>query len=221
MVFASVEIDEITMYNSHTKRKNTIMTTKIVFRSIILALMVGTFFIGCSDSNPTDSSESNAAKIAADALDKGIAVITPEEISPEERESLIFMREEEKVARDVYIVMYNRWGNRIFNNISSSEEMHMSAILSLLDRYSIPDPVGNNAVGVFTNPDLQQLYDQLVARGNTSLTEALRVGVLIEETDIADLTSALSVVDNRDIIFVYSNVLSGSQNHLAAFTRNL
>jgi hypothetical protein len=197
------------------------MSTNNMFRSLTLALMVGTFFIGCSDSNPSSSSASNAAMSTPDVLDKAIAAIAPEEISPEERASLIFMREEEKVARDVYIAMYQRWGHRTFNNISRSEEVHMRAILILLNRYSIPDPVGNNGIGVFTDQNLQQLYNQLIARGNTSLTEALRVGVLIEEVDIRDLTIALTVVDNRDIILVYNNLLSGSQNHLRAFNRSL
>lgn len=197
------------------------MTAMFALRSLILPLLVSAFFIGCSDANPAAPSTDTRVMNNSDALEKGIAAIVEEDLSPEEYASLIFMREEEKVARDVYIVLYQRWGNRIFSNISRSEETHMSAILALLDRYSIPDPVGSNTVGVFTNADLQQLYDQLVARGSTSLIEALRVGVLIEETDITDLTSALSVVDNRDIIFVYSNLLSGSQNHLTAFTRNL
>jgi len=190
----------------------------------MLALLVSSVLAGCSDSNPaTPAYGDNEAQMTAGeaALAKNIAAIPPGEISEEERASLILLREEEKLARDVYIAMYQLWGQRTFNNISRSEETHMRAVLTLLNRYGIPDPVGSNGTGVFTSPELQQLYDQLIARGNTSLAEALRVGVLIEETDINDLTEGLTVVDNRDIRLVYNNLLDGSQNHLLAFTRSL
>lgn len=97
----------------------------------------------------------------------------------------------------------------------------MNAVLTLLQNYGLTDPVGSNAAGVFTNADLQSLYDQLVALGSASQIAALQVGVLIEETDITDLEAAISNTDKTDVIRVYNNLLKGSLNHLSAFTNNL
>lgn len=138
-----------------------------------------------------------------------------------ETEGLIYMREEEKLAHDVYITLYEQWGLSIFNNIANSEDRHENKIETLLNNYQIEDSVGDNPIGVFVNPDLQQLYNNLIAQGSQSLTEALKVGVLIEETDIADLQERIAQTDNADIQQVYQQLLSGSNNHLSAFTSNL
>jgi hypothetical protein len=138
-----------------------------------------------------------------------------------ETEGLIYMREEEKLAHDVYITLYQQWGLSPFNNIANSEDRHENKIETLLNNYQISDSVGDNPIGVFVNPDLQQLYNNLVAQGSQSPTEALKVGVLIEETDIADLQTRIAQTDNPDIQQVYEQLLSGSNNHLSAFTSNL
>jgi hypothetical protein len=136
-------------------------------------------------------------------------------------EGLIYMREEEKLAHDVYVTLYEKWGLPTFQNIAKSEDRHETKIETILDRYQITDPVGDNPIGVFVNSDLQELYNTLVAQGSQSLTEALKVGVLIEETDIVDLQDRIAQTDNADIQQVYKQLLSGSNNHLSAFTSNL
>jgi len=131
------------------------------------------------------------------------------------------MREEEKLARDVYLFLYDKWHSRIFKNISVSEQTHMDAIKTLLDRYGIPDPAANKGPGEFTNSQLQALYDELIQDGSGSLVDALEVGVFIEETDIEDLNAGIASSTHKDIITVFSNLLSGSLNHLSAFNSNL
>jgi rubrerythrin len=126
------------------------------------------------------------------------------------------MREEEKLARDVYNVLYTTWGQPTFQNIASSEQQHMDQIKLLLDRYALTDPA--LAPGQFTDPTLQALYDQLVAQGSASLADALKVGAAIEEIDILDLQTRIAQTDNADIQLVYNNLMSGSNNHLQAFT---
>jgi len=142
------------------------------------------------------------------------------ELDEADKEALIFMREEEKLARDVYLAMYELWGIPIFQNISSSEQSHTDAVKTLLDGYNVPDPASDQ-LGVFTNPDLQNLYNDLVAQGSQSLSEALRVGAAIEEIDILDLQERLAQTDNADIQHVFNNLLQGSFNHLRAFTSTL
>ena len=99
--------------------------------------------------------------------------------------------------------------------------MHMSRVKDLLDRYGLPDPAAGNAVGVFTNPVLQQLYDDLMLQGSQSSTEALRVGVAIEEVDIADLQKYLASTKKADITNVYTMLMNASYNHLSAFNSQL
>jgi len=140
-----------------------------------------------------------------------------ESLSESERASLIFMREEEKLARDVYTFLQNKWNLFIFRNISTSEQTHMDAVLVLLNKYNIPDPVESNTIGVFSNADLQQLYSDLTTQGSMNLLDGLIVGATIEDLDISDLNSALLTVDNTDIQYVYDNLNKGSRNHLRSF----
>jgi hypothetical protein len=142
-------------------------------------------------------------------------------LTQDEEYWLTYMREEEKLARDVYLNLYDMWGSRIFDNISVSEQTHMDAVKTLLDRYGIPDPAAGKGPGVFTNQDLQDLYDALIKDGGVSLVEALKVGVVIEETDIDDLNAGIASTKRKDIKTVYSNLLLGSLNHLKAFVSNL
>lgn len=137
------------------------------------------------------------------------------ELSPAEEDSLLYMREEEKVARDVYTALYDKYGLTIFSNIAFSEQKHMDAIKILLVRYNLKDPA--LGPGVFTNPELQKMYDYLIAMGTNEI-EALKVGVIIENTDILDLQEGLAIRPlHKDIQRVYQNLMAGSENHLAAF----
>ncbi len=97
----------------------------------------------------------------------------------------------------------------------------MDAVKTLLDRYGIADPAAGNAIGQFNDPDLQALYDDLLAQGQESLAEALKVGALIEEVDISDLIGELAEVEHSDIQRVYGQLLQGSENHLRAFVTTL
>jgi len=142
-------------------------------------------------------------------------------LTADEEYWLTYMREEEKLARDVYLYLYDKWQLRPFNNISKSEQRHMDSVKSLLDSYGIPDPAAGKEKGEFTNLELQKLYNELINQGSISLVEAIKVGIIIEETDIADLEEAISLTISDDIKTIYSNLLRGSQNHLKAFNSNL
>jgi hypothetical protein len=131
------------------------------------------------------------------------------------------MREEEKLARDVYLAMQAKWDDRVFANIARAESRHMSAMAGILTRYGISDPVKNVQPGSFTAPQFQQLYQSLVAKGSSSLVDALQVGLKIEEMDIADLRTAMAATDRPDIKRVLQNLERGSQNHLRAFASRL
>jgi len=134
---------------------------------------------------------------------------------------LTYMREEEKLARDVYIHQNSLWNMQVFSNIIPSEQRHMDAVKNLLDKYGLPDPAAGKPQGVFTNTYLQNLYFSLTDQGHISRIEALRTGIIVEETDIADLKIAISKAKHSDIKNVYNNLLAASYNHLSAFETNL
>lgn len=157
-----------------------------------------------------------------DATTVASASATDETLSADEIAGLLFMREEEKLAHDVYVALFNVWGAQVFANIADSETEHTEAIRQLILSHGLPDPAATTAPGVFVNTELQALYDQLVAMGQPSLIEALKVGCLIEEKDIQDINDKKTLVlDEPDIVQVYDHLLCGSRNHLRAFNSNL
>jgi hypothetical protein len=191
--------------------KNMIKTAIVLFSVFIVA--------GCTsltDSNNVPESGNNNTSLQKTPITT--PVITP--LTPEEIAGLVQMREEEKLARDVYIAMYAKWNANVFQNISGSEQTHMNAMLTLLNRYSVPDPVGSNGPGVFTDPNLQALYTSLIEKGNISILEAYKVGIDIEQLDINDLKTQINATSKQDLLKVYNNLLLGSYSHLKAFTFN-
>ena len=148
-----------------------------------------------------------------------VAGLPMQPVSESERDGLLFMFEEEKLARDVYATLHQAWGDRVFTVIAASEEQHMDAIRALLQKYDIPVP--DDAPGAYGAPRLQELYGQLTARGSRSLEEALFVGATIEDLDIMDLKEHLQQAEGRDIRIVYQNLMKGSRNHLRSFTGRL
>ncbi|MBN1190375.1 MAG: DUF2202 domain-containing protein [Dehalococcoidales bacterium] len=145
----------------------------------------------------------------------------PADLTESEIDWLTDMRQEEKLARDVYLAFYDQYEARIFSRIAASEQKHMDAVKNLLDRYRVADPVEGLEPGEFNDPDLEDLYAELVEKGSGSLDEALEAGVEIEEMDIEDLKDALDSTVQTDIQKVYEHLLRGSLNHLKAFTNQL
>ncbi|HEY9198836.1 MAG TPA: DUF2202 domain-containing protein [Gammaproteobacteria bacterium] len=158
-----------------------------------------------------------AVSIPAPAFAARNASTATAQLDAQEAAGLTYMREEEKLARDVYASLYPLWNATLFANISSSEQEHFEAIGALLERYRLDDPALQDLPGVFQNPELQALYDQLIAQGSGTALAALQVGALIEETDMVDIVEAMAETDQADILKVYGNLLRGSRNHLRAF----
>jgi hypothetical protein len=144
-----------------------------------------------------------------------------ESLSQGEKDTLFYMREEEKLARDVYLTMADKYSVQVFSNIAQSEQKHMDTLKTILDKYNLPDSVTTNEIGKFNDPQLAQLYLDLVAKGSQNQVEALKVGATIEDLDISDLNKAVLENDNQDIKMAYQNLLNGSYNHLRSFVKNI
>ena len=171
---------------------------------------------GGGQTAATAQAQSPAASPAQAEAGTAVLDIPVSEMSADEAASLLYMREEEKLARDVYTALYAIWGQPSFQNIAASEQQHTEQVKLLLERYALTDPALEP--GQFTDPALQALYDQLAAQGSASLADALKVGAAIEEIDILNLQTRLAQTDNADIQLVYNNLMSGSYSHLQAFT---
>ncbi len=144
-----------------------------------------------------------------------------EPLSEQEAATLVFMREEEKLARDTSLMLNEIWPAPVFVRISSSEQWHMNALARLLHRYGLEDPVTDGTPGVFQNESLLVFYTILVDQGLISRVDAYLVGALIEEVDIHDLEQAIAETTHKNTHRVYSSLLAGSENHLRAFVRQL
>jgi len=164
----------------------------------------------------TDLASDTQASPDTAAVVPGAATLSAEEIA-----GLKFMREEEKLAHDVYAALFADWGHPTFASIAESETEHTEAIRDLLAKYAVPDPAEGQPPGVFEDASLQALYDQLVATGRRTLVDGLKVGALIEEKDIQDIVERRALTDEADIQGVYDSLLCGSRNHLRAFNTAL
>ncbi len=134
---------------------------------------------------------------------------------------LVQLREEEKLARDVYLTLFDVWGTDVFDKISGAEQRHMNAVKTQLDAFGIPDPIFDDTIGVFTDPDLGALYTQLAEQGQASELAALGVGATIEDLDIYDIDHMMSRTDDEGILGMYTRLRCGSGNHMRAFTSRL
>ena len=137
-----------------------------------------------------------------------------------EQQDLLFLREEEKLARDVYLFSFDVYGDEVFNNIASSEQQHMDQVLTLLNTYGLKDPVSSER-GVFKDPMLQDLYTDLTAGSEISLLNALTAGATIEDLDINDISIFESQTIKTDLLKLYDQLKCGSKNHLRSYTDRL
>ncbi len=210
------------------------MTKKLL---LILPLLTAMLLVGCTTQDKPQINEQKKTtkvsegilqvndegdtKINEKALAEHLSQSTEIELNKEEANGIKFMLEEEKLARDVYIKLYEKWGQQSFENISKSEETHMNAVQGLVDKYEIDASFFDDEVGKFTDEKLFGLYNDLVTQGEISIVDALKIGALIEEIDIIDLEGYLEETKNEDLILVYENLLRGSRNHLRSFTKTM
>ena len=201
--------------------KYNIMKRTYKLITFLTAMGIAVFVTSCEKTDTEVVNKSAATEECAQQNpDRGencdfTAVLTEDEIA-----NLLHMREEEKVARDVYLKFFELYNMPVFANIAQSEQKHMDAVLNLVEGYGLTDPVADKAEGEFT-ADFQELYDNLVAEGSESITAAYQVGVKIEERDIADLEECIASTEVENILRVYNNLLAGSGNHLNAFSSKL
>lgn len=200
------------------------MFKNIMIGTLFTVMIVAAGMTACTaqaapvvENKPVESIPAAGLEDAAEVSPTLSQPLISTSFTTEEISGLLYMYEEEKLARDVYNAMYAQWSHPVFQNIASSEQTHMDAVQTLFVRYGIPVP--ETASGSFTDPALQSLYTELMATGSNSLADALKVGATIEEVDIVDLQSRIAQTDKTDILQVYKSLMTGSYNHLRAYVR--
>jgi hypothetical protein len=142
-------------------------------------------------------------------------------VPTELQSDLQFLREEEKLARDTYLTLYDKWGLKVHQNIASSEQTHTTTVLGVLEALGIADPVVSDQIGAFTNPSLADLYAQLVAKGSVSVDAALQVGATIEDLDIHDIQTMRTKTTDPGTLAILASLECGSRNHMRSFNNQL
>lgn len=153
---------------------------------------------------------------AQDRISKTEAVT----LSPREEEGVLFIWEEEKVARDLYSELRRETNLSIFTDLARSEQSHMDQAKSLIDEYGLEIPVEDEP-GAFSNQTLEDLYNDLLSQGRRSQEDALKASAAFEEISIVDLKKELETADNDDVKAVYQGLLAGSRKHLRSYVRDL
>lgn len=201
-------------------KKNKLYTFIMVFALISTALVISLYLMNNLRQSNNLSSEDSSTILSSNQIDS-MADINLQAEAPISKvnKDLQFIAEEEKLAGDVYAFLYDKWGSKVFQNISSSETNHQKLVKNYMTANNV-EILSKQEFGQFTNQDLQALYNELTAKGSTSLSEAISVGIYIEQKDIADLSQMISDnANNPELIDVLNKLLSGSESHLKAFSR--
>lgn len=185
------------------------MKSKTVIRSVtvgVIAVGATLGFATVATAAPPTPRPSPTATATA-SLDSEVAA------------ELVYMREEERLSRDVYTAIAKLYPDAtVFSTIAKSEQRHFDSVGVLLGRYGLDDPATQAKPGTYAEAELTELYAKLMATARTSVKDAYGVGVTIEEKDIADLKDVLKMSLPADVQQVMQNLLNGSEHHLAAFT---
>lgn len=191
------------------------------FRSAFGAFAIVIVLGGCSKNNDLINTGQVNMTTSLAAINQTVINLPTEPLDDAEKARILFIREEEKLAYDVYQTMFDIYGVNVFQNIPNSELSHMEAMLTIIKKYNLTDPMETTARGIYANPVLQSLYTQLVSQGRVSLLAAYQVGATIEDLDISDLNTSLTVTNNQDVRLVYDFLSKGSRNHLRSFYKNI
>jgi len=208
--------------SNNTKRTFIILAIVILAVALVASSLTAVYYAGLDQGKTKIITSTNQfSNYSSNNISQDIAAMPSEDLSQDEKDSILFMREEEKLARDVYLTLAEKHNVQVFKNISNSEQTHMDTMKTLIDKYNLTDSVKSDTRGEFTNSELAKLYKDLVSKGSQNQIEALKVGATIEDLDISDLNKRLSNNNNQDIKLAFEKLRFGSENHIRAFVRNL
>lgn len=189
---------------------NSLTESSLLRRRSFLASLAA---IGLAACTPEDT-------VSSHGNGEGLSQYPIESLNEAEEAGILQLREEEKLARDVYTLLEEKWGLSAFSQIKPSEQKHMDAVAKLINRYDLLDPA-QESIGSFENQKISSLFETLMTKGEQSEVDALQVGMTVEDVDIYDIDEILSKNDNQDIQVVFTNLRNGSIKHLQRFYTDL
>jgi hypothetical protein len=167
-------------------------------------------------------------------------------LTPELKNTLSHMGNEERLAYDVYQNLYKYHATesaeeiKQFKNISEKSEIkHIGIVQDIVKKYKLTATdmtnveeslnlqnveINDMPSGKYDVPAIQSLYDTLYAKGIVSKTEALMVGCMVEVTDVNDLDKYITMAETSkatDIVDAFNVLRKGSYNHYWAFDKGL
>ena len=214
---------------------------------LIIFLMLPFYVTGCSSGDTdgemsiTGTDKEGSTSVDDTTLD-GLNATEVDGLDATEVSHLTFMREEEKLARDVYLTLAGLYPNQqVFSRIATrAEQTHTDTMRDKLDQFNLPDPNPDtnnlpSSLGIFTGDEwgwyFTEKFALLTAKGEVSELDALYVGALIEELDMHDIAvcpqvmidrgfsspCGLEYTDEGALQTAYSALISGSESHLRAY----
>ena len=166
-------------------------------------------------------------------------------LTQELKDGLAYMGNEERLAYDLYTNLYNYYFNngivikQLTNIANNSEIKHIALVQEMVRRYNITDDqltdVNSSAPGSsvtiqqmptaqYDLESIQNLYDSLYNLGTVDTASALKVGCMVEVTDINDLNNYIQKaeeVEAYDIQEGFKVLRAGSYNHYWSFDYGL
>jgi hypothetical protein len=201
-------------------------------KSVLLSVSIGLIF-----ANTPAAGKGDTADEVTESEDE-----EDSKLDRVEAAHLTFMREEEKLARDVYLTFAELYPQQdvFFTIATKSEQTHTDTLRDKLDQFELPDPNPDanrlpKSLGVFNGEEwgwyFTEKYRELTEIGADSELAALYVGALIEELDMRDIADCpqvmvdagyrapcgLNYTDELALINAYRFLIDGSKNHLRAF----
>jgi len=188
------------------------------------------------DLNVTTLTEEEVPTSTLTDQENIINAIEKSELTLEQKDTLAYMWNEERLAQDIYLALNTLYPSQTLYNIATqAEAQHLESVEALIEKYDLnilnetdysggysADELASYDAGVYSVPEVSSLYNDLYAKGEGSLQEALEVGCMVEVTDINDLNRDIEIVgDAEDIRLIFENLRSGSYNHYWAFDNAL
>ncbi len=224
--------------------KLNITKSTLLVASLFLAIGCNSSSGGGSKGNGSGNGQNNEGNTTSGLPASVESALNSEKstLSEELANTISYMGNEERLAYDVYNKLYSEWGTKQFTNIATkSEYKHITAVQQLVQKYKMSDdasftnidlpalgymntPIEDMKAGTYDIAKIQNLYDDLVAKGSVSEIEALKVGCIVEVTDIDDLDKYLKMAKDSnatDVEEVFNFLRDGSYNHYWAFNKGL
>jgi hypothetical protein len=177
--------------------------------------------IGCGSNNSNNANGSHAGQNSTNLpseVTNALASSTSTLTQPLQ-DSIQYMYNEEGLAYDIYLSLYQIYPLQQLQNIAlNSESKHQEAVNQLAIKYALN--LVPSSAGIYEVEAIDELYDTLYQKGVDSEQDALEVGCMVEVVDIDDLNTFISQAQASnapDVVAIFDYLRKGSYKHYWEF----